>query len=293
MRAISRVLNKEGITPTAETFRRNIFVVLRNFIPQGMIEFARHCWLRTENSQEWGSSKQQERSVVDTPNGAGKQIEYVSEHMANVPFGEAMLLMLKEPLQDALELELVPTYSFARTYFRDAKLFGHTDRPSCEVSMTFPIEYETDDKKPWSIWVLADQNYVGVDYQEAWDTVQGKNFEERFKMGAARVYLEPGDVLAYQGCNAIHWRDKLVGKYSRHIFTHYVDKNGPLFKGCNELAFDGRRSIYDDHVHSTIAEQRKNKYGAELNKRGEVAMRACANITDPHTNEPILHDDFQ
>ena len=292
MRAISRVLNKEGMTPTALHFRKHRYVVLKNFIPQGMIEFAKQCWWRTEDSKEWGSSKQQERSVVNTPNGASKQLEYVSEHMANVPFGEAMLVMLKEPLENALELSLIPTYSFARTYYRDAKLFGHTDRPSCEVSMTFPIEYQTDDKKPWSIWVLGDKNYVGVDYQEAWDIVQGKNFEERFKLGAKRVYLEPGDVLAYQGCNAIHWRDKLVGKFSRHIFAHYVDANGPLYAGCPDLNADGRPSVYHDHDHSTIAEKAKDAYGTELSKRGEVAMRACANITDPYTNEPILHDDF-
>ena len=292
MRAISSIANKEGMSPTAEHFRRNRYVVLKNFIPQGMIEFAKHCWKRTEKSKEWGSSIGNEQQVVETPRGASKQKEFVSEHLANVPFGEAMLLMLKEPLQNALELTLVPTYSFARTYYRDAKLFAHTDRPSCEVSMTFPIEYETDDKKPWSIWVHGDKNYVGTDYQESWDIIQGKNFEERFKLGAKRIYLEPGDVLAYQGCNAIHWRDKLVGKFSRHIFAHYVDRYGPLYNGCHELMFDGRPSPYVDHDHSTMAEKAKDAYGRELNKKGEVAMRACAKITDPYTNEPILNDDF-
>lgn len=41
-----------------------------------------------------------------------------------------------------------------------------------------------------------------------------------------------------------------------------------------------------------MAEKAKDAYGKELNKKGEVAMRACAKITDPYTNEPILNDDF-
>lgn len=289
MRAISKVLDHSGMSDTALSFRTNRYVVLKNFIPEGMIEFAKHSWKRTENSRQWGMSVEEEQSVVPTPNGK-EQTEYVSENMANVPFGESMLIMLKKPLQDALELSLVPTYSFGRTYYRDARLFAHTDRPSCEVSMTFPIEYETDDKKPWSIWVLGDKNYVGVDYQEAWQYVQHKNFEERFAMGAKRVFLEPGDVLAYQGCNAIHWRDKLVGNFSRHIFAHYVDANGPLYDGCEALRYDGRESVYADHDPSTIAEKEKSIYGKLLQEKGEVAMRACAAITDPYTSEPIIDE---
>ena len=289
MRAISKVLDHSGMSDTALSFRTNRYVVLKNFIPEGMIEFAKHSWRRTENSEQWGMGGEEEKSVVPTPHGR-EQTEYVSENMANVPFGESMLIMLKKPLQEALELSLVPTYSFGRTYYRDARLFAHTDRPSCEVSMTFPIEYETDDKKPWSIWVLGDKNYVGMNYQEAWEYVQHKNFEERFAMGAKRVFLEPGDVLAYQGCNAIHWRDKLVGKFSRHIFAHYVDANGPLYRGCESLRYDGRESVYDDHNYSTIAEKEKTIYGDMLQEKGEVAMRACADITDPYTNEPIIDE---
>jgi hypothetical protein len=51
----------------------------------------------------------------------------------------------------------------------------------------------------------------------------------------APVYMEPGDMIIYRGCDVDHWRERYKGLNHAQVFLHYNDKNGPF----QEL-FDGR-----------------------------------------------------
>ena len=42
------------------------------------------------------------------------------------------------------------------------------------------------------------------------------------------ISLEVGDVLLYQGPNAPHWRDTLLGDYSYHMFLHFINHDGHI-----------------------------------------------------------------
>ena len=66
------------------------------------------------------------------------------------PFAES-LLMLKLPLMEKeTGLKLFPTYSFTRFYSYNAELEKHTDRPSCEISVT--VMFGSDGTK-WPIYM--------------------------------------------------------------------------------------------------------------------------------------------
>lgn len=116
---------------------------------------------------------------------------------------ESLLLHLQPAIEYVSGKTLIPTYSYYRVYRPGHDLKPHTDRESCEISVT----------------VSFGQNYQGLqDY--TWPMfVEGKP-----------ISLEPGDAIVYKGCDAKHWREKFSApQFSYHVqgFFHYVDANGP------------------------------------------------------------------
>ncbi len=94
------------------------------------------------------------------------------------------------------KLKLFPTYAYWRYYIHGGTLAKHTDRPSCEISVTACI-------KKYDNWPIV---------------VEGKKFE-----------LEEGDAILYAGCDQKHWRPGVYkGEGMAQIFFHYVNKNGPF-----------------------------------------------------------------
>ena len=92
-------------------------------------------------------------------------------------------------------LKLFPTYAYWRYYVFGATLKQHTDRPSCEVSITTCI-------KKYDNWPLI---------------IEGKTFE-----------LKEGDGLLYAGCDQKHGRPGVYkGGGMAQMFLHYVNQNGP------------------------------------------------------------------
>jgi|TARA_E500000318_G_C3552830_1_gene209719 hypothetical protein len=108
---------------------------------------------------------------------------------------ESTMLNKLQLMEQETGLELLPTYSFWRCYTKFADLAPHSDRPSCEYSVTVMID---SDKTDWPI-VIDDKSFT----------------------------LERGDALIYKGCDFIHKRDEFHGDYHMQAFLHYVDKQGP------------------------------------------------------------------
>ena len=107
------------------------------------------------------------------------------------------LLETKLPLvEKESNLKLFETYAYWRYYVFGAILAKHTDRPSCEVSVTACV-------KKYDNWPIV---------------VEGTLFE-----------LEEGDAVLYAGCDQKHWRPGVYkGEGMAQVFLHYVNQNGPF-----------------------------------------------------------------
>lgn len=94
---------------------------------------------------------------------------------------------------------VVPTYSYIRVYRTGDDLKKHSDRPSCEISVTVNLGGDCD----WPIHI------------------------ERPDGSVASLTLKPGDAMLYLGCQAQHWRDPIPGSTCVQVFLHYIDSQGP------------------------------------------------------------------
>jgi len=102
-------------------------------------------------------------------------------------------------LEEAIEQKLLPTYSYARLYGNGDELKKHSDRPSCEISVTIQL---------------------GRSHHYAWPIY----------MGGHRFDLAEGDGIIYKGCDVLHWREPCNGPpkyYSGQVFCHFVRADGP------------------------------------------------------------------
>jgi len=127
-------------------------------------------------------------------------------------------------LEQAIGRKLYNTYYYDRFYFPGQPLIKHTDRPSCEISVT--IHIGTNIKESWPIWIKTP------------DTFEDSTMKTLIASGENRsVHLEAGDGMVYKGCERPHWRDPMPGLleskinkdeslYYHQIFFHYVLQDG-------------------------------------------------------------------
>ena len=127
------------------------------------------------------------------------------------PVFENLLVFIKPKVEEAYGKELVPTYSFWRTYYKTQDCPPHTDRPSCEVSVTLCVD-ASHKENMWSI---------SVD-------------DETFK-------LNVGEGVIYKGCEQEHWRHELQYDWHRQVFLHYIEKDGQFYP---EFKYDKRPDLY-------------------------------------------------
>ena len=122
---------------------------------------------------------------------------------------------MKPILEDLLGEELLPTYWFSTTYHKGGWMNCHTDRPSCEVSVTMNICGDA----PWPI-KLKDKT--------------GKNIS---------AVTPVGHGVAYLGTEVEHWRSPLRTHDNdrfMQLFLHFVRKNGQYA----DYAFDRSDKCY-------------------------------------------------
>lgn len=112
--------------------------------------------------------------------------------------------------------ELIPSYWFSTTYHKGGWMSCHTDRPSCEISVTMNICGDA----PWPI-KLKD------------------------KTGKKQSVVTPvGHGLAYLGIEVEHWRSPLRTHDNdrfMQLFLHFVRKNGPYA----DYAFDKNKKCFE------------------------------------------------
>ncbi len=129
------------------------------------------------------------------------------------PVFENLLNFIKPKIEEAYGKELVPTYSFWRTYYKTQDCPPHKDRPSCEVSVTLCIDASHKE----DLWTI---------------NVEDKTFK-----------LNIGEGVIYNGCTQEHWRHELQYDWHRQVFLHYIEKNGQFYP---EFKYDKRPDLYCD-----------------------------------------------
>lgn len=133
------------------------------------------------------------------------------------PPSSAFVVKRMQPkLEEIVGEELIPSYWFTTTYHNKGWMNCHTDRPSCEVSVTINICGDT----PWPIKI--------------------KDFDGK----KHAVITPPGHGVTYLGTQVEHWRSPLKTHPNdrfMQLFLHFVRKNGPYAK----YAYDKNRKCYE------------------------------------------------
>lgn len=249
------------INKTTYEYINNGFSVIRNAIPKEIIEFALDTWKTMETQPNHQHTFESEDFITTEHVPDGSRNKSKGNH--NTPMGVAMQQYIWNILKKEFHFDLYPTYSYTRKYERGAYLGVHSDRPECEVSTTICLDYKTDDKKPWKIWVDNSKNWTLTEWNEdAKALTQGIPIRKRKSIS---VDLEPGDLLLYQGPNVAHWRDTLMGDYSYHMFVHFYMHQG--FVGSmvgDDMKYDWNDNKYNSSDQASNEKKfKKDKFRKE------------------------------
>jgi len=161
-----------------------------------------------------------------------QQIPNTYSHYAD-PVMETLLVKVLPIMQKETELNLIPTYSYARLYKQGDILHRHKDRPSCEISTTINLGGD-----PWPIFINPNPN-AGYTYGPETGQHRVQKYEPTNDKGV-KLLLEVGDMLVYSGCELEHWREPFKGDICGQVFLHYNHVNGPF---ANKNIFDGRPKL--------------------------------------------------
>lgn len=128
-----------------------------------------------------------ERNAID----GDEQVKTSKAVYNYIPFVELLTHKVPE-ISQILGESVLPTYCYARVYNHGSVLENHTDRPSCEISLTVHLHGD----KEWPIYLgNGDRHYVN---------------------------LEPGDAIIYLGTEINHGREEYSGNNYTQCFLHYV-----------------------------------------------------------------------
>ena len=142
------------------------------------------------------------------------QIPNTYSHYAD-PVMETLLIKMLPVMKKHTELDLVPTYSYARLYKNGDELKRHKDRPSCEISTTLNLGGD-----PWPIFIDGTGADNVID--------EYKNIHKPEAPAGTEVLLDVGDMLVYSGCDLEHCRKPFQGQVCGQVFLHYNHINGPF-----------------------------------------------------------------
>jgi hypothetical protein len=164
------------------------YLKVKSFIDETTITTISRYFENKINRGEW---RQEEISP-----SASSRFGYYADPLIEVLLNSCLPIVEKET-----GLFLEPTYSFSRVYQGGEELKPHTDRPSCEISVT--INVACTDESPWPIWMQYKDN------------------------DPTKCLLNPGDAVIYKGCEVMHWRRPLKqGEINPQFMLHYVIKDG-------------------------------------------------------------------
>jgi len=173
------------------SFQTNKYQVIKKAIPYDLANFIFNYFLLKRDAVHYLYTNNivAENGMLGT--WKDQQVPNVYSHYADFVM-ETLLMKVMPIMKKETNLNLIPTYSYARVYEKGSVLAKHKDRPSCEISTTLNLGGD-----PWDIYL------EGI-----------------------KVDLEPGDMLVYSGCELEHWREEFTGNICAQVFLHYNHVNG-------------------------------------------------------------------
>lgn len=250
------------------TLKQNNYIVVREFID-------------TKRALDLGNSFKvfaKENGLQGDPQVPESRVSY------NFPLFLELLCEKTHEVSKVVGETVLPTYCYSRVYKNSSDLKPHTDRPSCELSLTVNLGGD----KPWEIWIT---------------TPEGED---------VAVLLNPGDAMIYHGGKAKHWRNTYDGEYYTQVFLHYVYSNGEYYGHYfdRKLQAEIREQVHtDDHImvikgvaSDTLCDRLVEKFPSDSrdwqlsrignNKELDQSYRNCQ-IADISTNTRLAEEDQQ
>ncbi|WP_439566833.1 hypothetical protein [Sphingopyxis sp.] len=121
--------------------------------------------------------------------------------------------------------DILPSYNYFRIYQQGDICRVHSDRPSCEHSVSLTLAYS--EGVPWPLQVGS----VPV-------TEEGPCVDDFGDEPYAAVEMQPGDAVLYRGIDLRHGRTvPNPNQWSAHLFLFWVERGG-MFE---QHAFDAQR----------------------------------------------------
>jgi len=157
--------------------RSSGFIHLKDFISTDEVSLLLNQWVDASRELEAGHDTQVPGSVS----------------MYNFLPTTQLAVYKASSLADILGVNLLPTYSFVRTYFSNTNLAKHRDREACEISVSIHL----DGDKDWPLYI--DGNPIN---------------------------LKTGDAVLYWGHDLEHWRDTYLGESYTNAFLHFIRSLG-------------------------------------------------------------------
>ena len=168
-------------------FEKDMCISVKNFIDPTTVTTISQYFENRILRGEWTSSKE--------VNDITKFYYYAD------PLIEVVLKACKHNVETAVKKVLLPTYSYSRIYQPGEELKPHTDRQSCEYSVTVNV---------------ANKGGVSPFFTQYQDNPVQEHM------------LNPGDAIIYKGCEVRHWRNPIEENcLNIQFMLHYVDKYGP------------------------------------------------------------------
>ena len=175
------------------SFQIKKYQVIEKAISYELANFVFNYFLLKRDAVEWMYKNNITYDTGLLGTWGDKQVPNTYSHYADSVM-ETLLMKVLPIMKRETDLDLIPTYSYARLYKKGDVLKRHKDRPSCEISTTIHLG-----GTKWPIFID--------------DT---------------KVLLEVGDMLVYSGCELEHWREPLEGNTCAQVFLHYNHVNGPF-----------------------------------------------------------------
>ena len=112
-------------------------------------------------------------------------------------------------------LDLLPTYDYLRVYREGDVCKVHSDRPSCEHSVSLTLDYS--DGAAWDL-------ELGKEHLPAPSAKVDETFGDQ---PYTALSMQVGDAVLYKGVNHRHGRTTPnPNAWSAHLFLHWVERDG-------------------------------------------------------------------
>ena len=198
------------------TFKIKKYQVIKNAISYELANFVYNYFMLKRDAVNfmYRNNINYESPLLGT--WTDKQVPNTYSHYADFVM-ETLLMKVLPKMQQETDLELVPTYSYARIYKKGDILRRHKDRPSCEISTTIHLG-----GTKWPIFIDGTGSDNVID--------EYKNIHKPNAPKGTEVLLDVGDMLVYSGCELEHWREALDGDNCAQVFLHYNHLNGRFAK---------------------------------------------------------------